>query len=158
VNALTLSAFDPYSKQPELKHAAVRVERVVPAWRKSYACPATADAQRAASALLARFDYAALRLSGDLLCADLAAARPPEAKTLAALTDVFGSEGVDTPQGRAVCACFGVGEEVIRAAVDAGATLAAVQAKLKCGTNCGSCLPELRRLTTPQLRENAVPA
>ena len=27
-----------------------------------------------------------------------------------------------------------------------GATLAAVQQQLKCGTGCGSCMPELRRL------------
>jgi len=145
-NALTLSAFDPFSKQPELKHAAVRVERVAMAWRKSFACPATADAQRAASALLGRFDYAALSLSGDLLCVELAAVAQPEARTLAALEDIFGAAGVDAPQGRAVCACFSISEEAIRAAAQAGATLARLQAELKCGTNCGSCMPELRRM------------
>jgi assimilatory nitrate reductase catalytic subunit len=145
-NALTLSAFDPFSKQPELKHAAVRVGRVEMAWRKSFACLATPDAQRAASALLARFDYAALSLSGDLLCVELATVVPPEARTLAALEDIFGAAGVDAPQGRAVCACFGVSEDAIRAAAQAGATLARLQAELKCGTNCGSCMPELRRM------------
>jgi assimilatory nitrate reductase catalytic subunit len=30
------------------------------------------------------------------------------------------------------------------------AQLAAVQAALKCGTNCGSCVPELRRLIRQQ--------
>jgi len=145
-NALTLSAFDPFSKQPELKHAAVRVERVAMAWRKSFACSGTADAQRAASALLARFDYAALSLSGDLLCVELAAVAPPEARTLAALKDIFGAAYVDALQGRAVCACFSVSEEAVRAAAQAGTTLARLQAELKCGTNCGSCMPELRRM------------
>ena len=145
-NALTLSAFDPFSKQPELKHAAVRVERVAMAWRKSFACPATADAQRAASALLGRFDYAALSLSGDLLCVELAAVAQPEARALAALEDIFGAAGVDAPQARAVCACFSISEEAIRSAAQAGATLARLQAELKCGTNCGSCMPELRRM------------
>jgi len=32
-NALTINALDPVSKQPELKHAAVRIERFEPAWR-----------------------------------------------------------------------------------------------------------------------------
>jgi assimilatory nitrate reductase catalytic subunit len=54
-------------------------------------------------------------------------------------------------RGRTVCSCHGVGEAVIRAALqgaegDAGARLAATQARLRCGTQCGSCLPELRRL------------
>jgi assimilatory nitrate reductase catalytic subunit len=45
-----------------------------------------------------------------------------------------------------VCACFSVSEEAIRAAAQAGASLAGLQAELKCGTNCGSCVPELRRM------------
>ena len=47
---------------------------------------------------------------------------------------------------RSVCACFKVGESQIAAALAAGATLGKLQRDLKCGTNCGSCLPELRRL------------
>jgi assimilatory nitrate reductase catalytic subunit len=39
-----------------------------------------------------------------------------------------------------------VREAEIRAAVAAGADLARLQKELRCGTNCGSCLPELRRL------------
>ncbi len=48
--------------------------------------------------------------------------------------------------GRIVCNCFGVSEAAIREAVAAGESLEAVQARLQCGTSCGSCLPELRRL------------
>ncbi len=48
--------------------------------------------------------------------------------------------------GRTVCNCFGVGETEIRDAIAGGADLESLQASLKCGTSCGSCLPELRRL------------
>ena len=51
-------------------------------------------------------------------------------------------------QGRIVCACFGVGENTIRKAVrDRGLTTPeAVGEVLKAGTNCGSCVAELRAL------------
>jgi bacterioferritin-associated ferredoxin/formylmethanofuran dehydrogenase subunit D len=90
VNALTLPVLDPVSKQPELKHAAVQVER----------------------------------------CTD------------DALPVVFPAGG------RAVCACHCVTEDAICAALAAGAALAEVQEKLRCGTSCGSCLPEVRRLAS----------
>ena len=49
--------------------------------------------------------------------------------------------------GPIVCACFGVGRTTICNAVAAGANSAAeIGARLKAGTNCGSCLPELKRL------------
>ena len=58
------------------------------------------------------------------------------------------------PRGRQVCSCFDVSErEIVAALAGAGAAMRAerraaalVQAELKCGTQCGSCLPELRRL------------
>jgi assimilatory nitrate reductase catalytic subunit len=59
-------------------------------------------------------------------------------------------------EGRTVCACFGVGEKRIRAAIRGGArTPAAVTRALKAGGNCGSCLPEIKRLIDAQ--EAAVP-
>ncbi|MFT5933366.1 MAG: assimilatory nitrate reductase catalytic subunit [Hydrogenophaga sp.] len=50
-----------------------------------------------------------------------------------------------------VCTCFNVSEGAIRSALstcegDAGQRLAALQGRLACGTNCGSCLPEVQRL------------
>jgi len=50
------------------------------------------------------------------------------------------------PRGRIVCNCFEVSETEISAEVGRGADLSALQRSLKCGTNCGSCVPELRRL------------
>ena len=46
-----------------------------------------------------------------------------------------------------VCACFKVGLEAVRQAVHAGATnVVAIGRALQAGTNCGSCLPELKRI------------
>ena len=54
-------------------------------------------------------------------------------------------------RGRQVCTCFNVSEPQIRKALEgcAGsvdAQLGQLQAQLKCGTNCGSCIPELRKM------------
>jgi len=49
--------------------------------------------------------------------------------------------------GPVVCACFGVGRNTICDAIAAGARSAAeLGLRLKAGTNCGSCIPELKRL------------
>ncbi len=49
--------------------------------------------------------------------------------------------------GPIVCACFGVGRNTICDAIASGArTAAELGTKLKAGTNCGSCIPELKRL------------
>jgi len=49
--------------------------------------------------------------------------------------------------GPIVCACFGVGRTTICDAIAAGARSAAeIGAKLKAGTNCGSCIPEMKQL------------
>jgi assimilatory nitrate reductase catalytic subunit len=49
--------------------------------------------------------------------------------------------------GPIVCACFGVGRTTICNAIAAGAATAAeIGVQLKAGTNCGSCIPELKRL------------
>jgi assimilatory nitrate reductase catalytic subunit len=47
-----------------------------------------------------------------------------------------------------VCACFQVGLAAVRAAVNCGAakTVADIGRSLQAGTNCGSCLPELKRI------------
>lgn len=59
--------------------------------------------------------------------------------------------------GPIVCACFGVGRTTICDAIASGARSAAeVGAKLKAGTNCGSCIPEMKRLIA-QTAPTAVP-
>ncbi len=57
------------------------------------------------------------------------------------------SDGLPDP-GPVICACFGVGLNVIRAAIESGGAtdVDAIGAALRAGTNCGSCLPELKRI------------
>jgi assimilatory nitrate reductase catalytic subunit len=56
------------------------------------------------------------------------------------------TEGVAST-GPVVCACFGVGRATICDAIASGARSPAdIGARLKAGTNCGSCIPELKRL------------
>jgi len=53
--------------------------------------------------------------------------------------------------GPIICACFGVGLNVIRDAVAGGsASVEAIGAALRAGTNCGSCLPELKRIVSDE--------
>ncbi len=51
-------------------------------------------------------------------------------------------------QGRQVCACFGVGEKAIISTIQQEKLESAesVGGVLKAGTNCGSCIPEIRQL------------
>ena len=63
VNALTVPAFDPYSKQPELKHAAIQAEKLelpvsLVAMRRFAADECAAEALRCAAALAREFDFA----------------------------------------------------------------------------------------------------
>ncbi len=53
--------------------------------------------------------------------------------------------------GRVICQCFNVTEEAIASASgdiggDPSERLRALQGRLHCGSNCGSCVPELRQL------------
>jgi assimilatory nitrate reductase catalytic subunit len=50
--------------------------------------------------------------------------------------------------GPVICACFGVGLNVIRAAIasNTATDVEAIGKALRAGTNCGSCLPELKRI------------
>ena len=77
----------------------------------------------------------------------------PGAKAPIAITDAA------KKRGKQVCTCFNVTDEAI-AGVLAGCSgseetrLTTLQDRLKCGTNCGSCIPELKRL----VRSTAVAA
>ncbi len=50
--------------------------------------------------------------------------------------------------GPVICACFGVGLNVIREAIasKSATNVEAIGTALRAGTNCGSCLPELKRI------------
>lgn len=234
VNSLTSPAFCPTSKQPELKHAAVRILKAELPWRLlAMAWLPEGDALRAREglrALMDRFAFATVvpfgrERSGVMLRAAAYEAPPPalleelsgwlglggsgvlryadarrgqdrrmrlgapssdsrlEAFLLAGDTQAeawvrpllqeggsaaaFGRAllqgGARPPlavpdRGAQVCNCFDVREAQIGAVLDRcdgsiDTKLAQVQAELRCGTNCGSCLPELRRIV--RLRERA---
>jgi assimilatory nitrate reductase catalytic subunit len=49
--------------------------------------------------------------------------------------------------GAVVCSCFGVGKRQISAEILKGArSVEAIGQRLKCGTNCGACKPEIGKL------------
>jgi assimilatory nitrate reductase catalytic subunit len=227
VNALTTSAYCPTSKQPELKHAAVKILKAELPWSflgvawladddawqvreqlkqvmtlfpfascvpfgrersgvllraASYEAPPDelmarieglfglsgpealryADkkkGQRRAMRLVRRGEEA--RLEGFVLAGNTSA----EAWIKTLLQDelpaqAYGrlllSPGAKAPvavqsRGQQVCTCFNVTDAAIAghlAACTGGEVqrLASLQSELKCGTNCGSCLPELKRM------------
>ncbi len=58
--------------------------------------------------------------------------------------------------GAIICSCFQVGEHQIGAAIAGGAeSVAALGEQLRCGTNGGSCIPELRSLLDTSVSESA---
>lgn len=66
VNDTTTGAVDKYSKQPELKHAAVRVDPLTLPWRVSAVCRGDAlQLHAAVQPLLAERRFATVRLEGD---------------------------------------------------------------------------------------------
>ncbi|WP_371132914.1 molybdopterin-dependent oxidoreductase [Hydrogenophaga sp.] len=234
VNALTTSAYCPSSKQPELKHAAVKVLKAELPWTLLAMAwlPETdaLNAQHGLRALMVKFPFAscvpfgrertgvlfraaaheapepalierieallglnsadALRyadkrlgqhraarlvrvgkvtqLDGFMLAGDTRAEawlKPLLQDELPA--DAYGRRllmpGAQPPvaieaKGRQICTCFNVTDLAIteRLATCEGSDderLATLQASLRCGTNCGSCVPELKRLVraTPAL-------
>jgi len=67
------------------------------------------------------------------------------------------------PRGKQVCTCFNISEPQIIAVLGqcSGTTderLSQLQGELKCGTNCGSCLPALRTLVNQHPATQAQPA
>jgi assimilatory nitrate reductase catalytic subunit len=55
--------------------------------------------------------------------------------------------GRGTDPGRRVCSCFGTGVNQIRdAAAEGCASVTAIGERLRAGTNCGSCRPEIARI------------
>ena len=229
-NALTIPAFDPVSRQPELKHAAVRVAKADLPWRLvAFGWPASGTASAAADRLAAlgvAFEFASVTLIGrdrEGVLMRVAAAAPPAAAALDAFDAALGLDhagviryddgrrgvgrrievaagrlravrlsgdeaataaegwlrewlvrgepvepirrllvaptaaspaGCATP-AKVVCSCLDVTETAIAAALPGAPTLAALQAKLGCGTSCGSCVPELKRLLATREREAA---
>ncbi len=66
------------------------------------------------------------------------------------------ASGASVASGPVVCACYGVcRDEIEKAAAGGAGTVEAVGVALKAGTNCGSCVPELRKILAVRPREVA---
>ena len=107
--------------------------------------------------------YRAARLAGGKLESCIFIGPDPVLPPRDWLVSLFGLDALDTltragllsgipgngnaDAGRQICACFGVGEGSIRAAVAGGCvSVEAIGQCLKAGTNCGTCVPEIRTL------------
>ncbi len=60
--------------------------------------------------------------------------------------------------GKIVCSCFSIGEKNITEAIEKQgcSTVAELGCRLKCGTNCGSCIPELKALLACTVRQTTI--
>src|SRR5476651_1357068 len=56
-------------------------------------------------------------------------------------------------RGAIVCNCFDVSAAQINTVLAAGADLALLQRRLKCGTECCSCVPELKRMANSRIED-----
>ena len=215
-NVLTQPAFDPLSKQPELKQAGVEAEKVELPW--NFFALIEGDIQPRFSALRPLFEdfaYASLTLVGrerPALQIRAASAVAPQAELLAqidALLNLVDGPvlAYDDPQrtvgkrvrieqgritairlagetaardwlkslwssgeadadlrrwllaplsappgnagptaGKTLCNCLDVSEARVCDGIARGLDLDGLKQQLKCGTSCGSCVPEIRRL------------
>jgi len=227
VNALMPPAFDKTSKQPELKHTAIKIEKLGLPWRmtamRSCQDLALLDKVRA---LMQQFTYASCGLFGresesnkaGLLILRAAHESLPDPTLIEKIDAILGmtddspclnyndvkrgiskrilvennilsnkpevtgvrlmgetlatewlKEVMTTGQftdelrrwalaplsvpptgqigrGKIVCNCLDISQNDILENIEMGADLITLQTKLKCGTECGSCLPELKKL------------
>ncbi|WHS62109.1 nitrate reductase [Pseudomonas sp. G2-4] len=218
VNTLTQPAFDPISKQPELKHSGVRLDPVNLPWQLFALIEG--DVQQHLETLrplCEAFSYASLSLTGrerPALLIRAASAVAPEPQLLRAIDEQLGLiEGpvlaYDDPrrsigkrvriengritairlagetlarhwlqnlwqEGRAdeqlrrwllaplsappgnvgsslkgsktLCNCMNVSQRAVCAGIERGLDLQGLKKELGCGTQCGSCVPEIKRL------------
>ena len=55
-------------------------------------------------------------------------------------------------RGKVICSCLDISQNEIVENIELGADLLTLQNKLKCGTECGSCVPELKKLVQLHLK------
>ncbi len=132
-------------------------------WREVVERMFTAGAERAEYAEEARGAYRVAAFVDGRLDGALFIGPAETAPSWDALRALFESEKIEDHQrrlllsgksgegvasaGPIVCACFGVGLAAIRAAITSGAaSIEEIGKALRAGTNCGSCLPELKRI------------
>ena len=218
-NALASDATDPYSKQPELKHAAVQIMHAglgypIAVVRRCADVEEALALQAAARTLLSGFPYATVALYGrkaPLVVFRAAAVTAVDAARIAEIDRLFGLDveigaivyvdarrhidkkavaidgrlqgvrlagetlaqtwlkqamaedeldaslirfalaptakpPVSVAPRNIVCKCADVSDVQISEQLSAGADLPILQERLKCGTFCGSCVPQIRNM------------
>jgi len=58
--------------------------------------------------------------------------------------------GATISTNRTLCNCMNVSQSKVRAGIERGLDLAGLKQELGCGTSCGSCVPEIKRLLASQ--------
>ena len=220
-NVLTQPAFDPLSKQPELKHAGVEADKVELPWQLFALVEGEVQSRfEALRPLFEDFAYASLTPTGrerPALLIRAASAVAPKPELLAQIDRLLGlNQGpvlayddprravgkrvriedgrivsirlagetaasewlrslwldgqadadlrrwllapVSAPPGNAaantrgktLCNCLNVSEGAVCAGIARGLDLDGLKQELKCGTSCGSCVPEIKRLLAQQ--------
>lgn len=228
VNALTQPAFDPLSKQPELKHSGVRIEPVKLPWHlfalvegdvqqhfetlrplcEDFAYVSLSLTGRERPALLIRAASAqapdpkrlhdidqqlglnngpvlayddprraigkrvrieqgritAIRLAGETLAQHWLQNLWLEGRAdeqlrrwlLAPLSTPPGSAGAAVSPRKTLCNCKNVSEDAVCAGIRNGLDLQGLKQQLGCGTQCGSCVPEIKRLLAASVQPIAI--
>lgn len=228
VNSVTLPAFDPLSKQPELKHSGVRLESVDLPWQLfaliegdvqrhfetlrplceafSYVSLSLVGRERpallirAASGaapdpqLLGEIDeclslingpvlayddprraigkrvriengrITAIRLAGETLAQHWLQGLWLEGRAdeqlrrwlLAPMSAPPGNAGAQVSRDKTLCNCNNVSLNAVCAAIGQGLDLQGLKNQLGCGTQCGSCIPEIKRLLAANVQPVAV--
>lgn len=225
VNALMPSTFDKTSKQPELKHTAVKIEKLDLPWRMTVMRKIKdLSTLQKIRGLMSSFEYAncglfgrqtkeyagmlilkaahesvpnnsiieeldlilgmtddmpllnyndvtrgiskrilvesvhdnakkvsGVRLVGEVLATDwlketMASGEFTDELRRWALAPLSAPPVGQVSRGKVICNCLDVSENEIIDAVSRGADFITLQNKLKCGTECGSCAPELRKI------------
>jgi assimilatory nitrate reductase catalytic subunit len=228
VNSLTLPAFDPLSKQPELKHSGVRLEPVNLPWQLfaliegdvqrhfetlrplceafSYVSLSLVGRERSAlliraasseapdAQLLSEIDrclslidgpvlayddprraigkrvriengrITAIRLAGETLARHWLQGLWLEGRAdeqlrrwlLAPMSAPPGSAGAQIAADKTLCNCNNVSLNAVCAGIRQGLDLQGLKSNLGCGTQCGSCVPEIKRLLAAELQPVAI--
>ena len=230
-NAVACDAIDPYSMQPELKHAAVQIAKLHLPYPMAVvrSCASQTEAlellQRA-RAILQQYPYATVNLYGrkrPLVVFRAATEAPIATAAILELDQLFGMTGDEgaivyadakrhvskkaialdgrllgvrlvgetlaqtwlkramaedeldasmirfalaptaKPPGNIaprniICKCADVSDVQIEQMLEQGADLPQLQDKLKCGTFCGSCVPEIKRMVSASVTKEAAAA
>ena len=75
---------------------------------------------------------------------------------LAPLSAPPGNANAPTAGNSIVCNCKNVSQSVIEAGIAQGLDLQGLKRSLGCGTQCGSCVPQIKRLLTAQAQPVAI--